>query len=288
MFFMQNTKSIYIIIPVHNRREVTLQCLTTLKLNEDLDQYRIVVVDDDSTDGTREAVNAQFPQVIVLEGDGNLWWTGAVKMGMKYAYEQGGELFILLNDDCYPQMGTISKLLKKIDENPNSVIGVQCLDPKSKEPSYGGILTNNNKLQVVKIFHTFNSMTDCDALNGNLLAIPRNIVDKVGFPDAKRFPHHFGDFVYTNRIKKEGYKLFLCNDIVALCEYHYNGLSKKSSQFNRFQELFTPTSQFYWKTEMKGYIELFGIKGIIIYLHKRCLLSSLKVIFLLLDQKLTL
>lgn len=151
---MQNTKSIYIIIPVHNRREVTLQCLTTLKLNEDLDQYRIVVVDDDSTDGTREAVNAQFPQVIVLEGDGNLWWTGAVKMGMKYAYEQGGELFILLNDDCYPQMGTISKLLKKIDENPNSVIGVQCLDPKSKEPSYGGILTNNNKLQVVKIFHT--------------------------------------------------------------------------------------------------------------------------------------
>lgn len=72
-------------------------------------------------------------------------------------------------------------------------------------------------------------MIDCDVLNGNLLVIFCNIVDKVGFFDVKWFFYYFGDFVYINWIKKEGYKFFLCNDIVVLCEYYYNGLLKKFS-----------------------------------------------------------
>ena len=38
-------ENVYIIIPVHNRKAITLQCLNTLKNNGDLDQYHVVVVD---------------------------------------------------------------------------------------------------------------------------------------------------------------------------------------------------------------------------------------------------
>lgn len=38
--------NVYIIIPVHNRKTITLKCLETLKSNRDLDRYYVVVVDD--------------------------------------------------------------------------------------------------------------------------------------------------------------------------------------------------------------------------------------------------
>ena len=78
----------YIIIPVHNRREFTLRCLASLHDQGILAAMQVIVVDDGSTDGTHEAVNAEFPQVILLPGDGNLFWTGAVTLGMSHAMAQ--------------------------------------------------------------------------------------------------------------------------------------------------------------------------------------------------------
>ena len=62
---------VYIIIPVHNRKQITLKCLENLDKSGDLQQYHVVVVDDGSTDGTTEAINNLFPDVKVLPGDGN-------------------------------------------------------------------------------------------------------------------------------------------------------------------------------------------------------------------------
>ena len=44
-----NNKSIYIIIPVHNRKTLTLDCLENLKTNGDLQKYHVIVVDDGSS-----------------------------------------------------------------------------------------------------------------------------------------------------------------------------------------------------------------------------------------------
>ncbi|MFP3345185.1 glycosyltransferase, partial [Halomonas sp. SIMBA_159] len=85
------------IIPVHNRKNITLKCLETLKQCGDLDRYYTIVVDDGSTDGTSEAITNLYPEVTILTGDGNLWWTGAIRKGMEYAYERGAEYFIWLN-----------------------------------------------------------------------------------------------------------------------------------------------------------------------------------------------
>ena len=38
----------------------------------------MIVVDDDSSDRTDEEVKANYPEMTVLQGDGNLWWTGAI------------------------------------------------------------------------------------------------------------------------------------------------------------------------------------------------------------------
>jgi len=71
-------QSIYIIIPVHNRKSLTLACLENLKTNGDLQKYQVIVVDDGSSDRTAEEVAENYPKVTILKGDGNLRWTRAI------------------------------------------------------------------------------------------------------------------------------------------------------------------------------------------------------------------
>jgi len=94
---------IAVIIPVFNRRETTLKCLGLLKNNVLIPNnslINIIVVDDGSTDGTAAAIKLAFPDVKILNGDGNLWWTGAINMGVEFALSQDFDyLLTRLNDD---------------------------------------------------------------------------------------------------------------------------------------------------------------------------------------------
>jgi glycosyltransferase involved in cell wall biosynthesis len=54
-------KDTFVIIPVRNRREITLRCLRHLRDCGDLEEMCVIVVDDGSTDGTSEAVQRESP-----------------------------------------------------------------------------------------------------------------------------------------------------------------------------------------------------------------------------------
>jgi GT2 family glycosyltransferase len=81
---------IYIVIPVFNRINFTRECLISLR-GQTYTDYKTLVVDDGSTDDTEEIIKREFPEVKVLKGDGNLWWTGATNMGIEYALKIGHE-----------------------------------------------------------------------------------------------------------------------------------------------------------------------------------------------------
>jgi len=130
---------IFIIIPVHNRKNVTLSCLERLKESSDLDRFNVVVVDDGSTDGTSQSIQQTYSAVEVIQGDGNLWWTGAIRKGMEYAYEQGAQYFIWLNDDTFPERQSISLLLKACQDNYKSLVSGQCYATQDyQETTFGG------------------------------------------------------------------------------------------------------------------------------------------------------
>ena len=106
-FTRSSMSQIAITIPVRNRKEITRQIL--VELNAQIQQcadrehlISVVIIDDGSTDGTGEMIRQQFPQFSLLEGDGSLWWTGAICWGMKYALEKyNPDYFVWLNDDIF-------------------------------------------------------------------------------------------------------------------------------------------------------------------------------------------
>ncbi len=74
---MINIFSIAILITWHNRKEKTLRCLNALfnqfGLNNQF-MIEVFIVDDACIDGTSYEIRSLYPEVNILQGDGNLYW----------------------------------------------------------------------------------------------------------------------------------------------------------------------------------------------------------------------
>ena len=118
-----------ILIPAHNRRAVTLACLAALRPAIVGGTWRIIVVDDGSTDGTGDAIRAEFPEVTLLRGDGQLHWTGAIARAMREV-PRGATVF-WLNDDCRPRPGALATLRDFLTHEPRAIAGPRCVEAAS-------------------------------------------------------------------------------------------------------------------------------------------------------------
>ncbi|MEI7819675.1 MAG: glycosyltransferase family 2 protein [Verrucomicrobiota bacterium] len=200
-------KKVFVIIPVHNRREITLGCLACLRAAGDLDWANVVVVDDGSTDGTADAIREKFPEVILLKGDGNLWWTGGIVLGMKEAVRLKAEVIVWLNDDCHPRPGAMGALVSHTLQAGSISVG-QTL---SSAGAHYFALTKT-AWGVRSVPCAAGTVVPCDTFPGNFVAIPRRVVDQVGYPDARTFPHVFADIDYGLRARRHGFEIMAVGD----------------------------------------------------------------------------
>ncbi len=200
----------FVVIPVHNRCAVTLGCLGQLRENGDLANFQVVVVDDGSTDGTAEALQRNYPEVTILYGDGNLWWAGAIALGMQYALEQKAEYIFWLNDDCLPQGDCLSKMLVFLQQRPMAMVGARCLEKNSKEPIPTGL---RNRRAVTT--HS-EEVLAVQGLSGYLVGMTANITQQLGVPDAQKFPQYGGDAIYTLQAHRSGIGVYILGEAIAL------------------------------------------------------------------------
>jgi GT2 family glycosyltransferase len=213
-YFKEDT---YILIPVYNRREITLRCLNHLKQQMILNEFQVVVIDDGSTDGTSKAIEIQYPEVSIIKGNGQLWWAGAISAGMEHAYKMKAKYFFWMNDDTFPSPGTLQKMLEMCRQNVNLISSAQCYsEAEFKYPTYGG---HNKQFMKVMLFHTpLEESYSCDCMSGNLVCFPISVIDKIGLPPSKDLPHIMADVVYTWRAKKAEFKLIVCGNATAICK----------------------------------------------------------------------
>ena len=68
---MKDYPLVALVIPVYNNKEDTQEFLESLK-SVTYPNFKVIIVDDGSTDGTEEMLRHDYPEVIVLKGDGNL------------------------------------------------------------------------------------------------------------------------------------------------------------------------------------------------------------------------
>ena len=110
-------KPTWALILAMNQLPLTRQCLTSvLALDPAPDQ--VLLVDNGSTDGTAEAVRAEFPAVQVLRLERNLYFAGGVNEGIKRALGQGARSVLVLNNDVVLERLALEKLQAALEADP--------------------------------------------------------------------------------------------------------------------------------------------------------------------------
>ena len=90
----------------------------------------------------RKCCRTNFPKFIEIKGDGNLWWTAATNLGVKYALSNNAEYILTLNNDTIATEDFIEKMLYWAVKVPNALLGAFALDADTKKPVYGGEIIN--------------------------------------------------------------------------------------------------------------------------------------------------
>lgn len=192
---MKYPAKVQIVIPVHNRRETTRLCLLHLMTLGVTAWAEVIVVNDGSTDGTAEMISTEHPWVQVLNGDGTLWWTGAIVTGMHSAIQQGADFIVWLNDDTLPDAGTMELLVAEAHAG-QAICGAVCRGDDGRAIVYGGGTMPNQWPQPVRKIHGLTPLS-VQWLHGNLVAIPESVWRRCGLPDASPLLHNLADISYT-------------------------------------------------------------------------------------------
>ena len=110
--------SVYTIVLTYRMREVARRCLESLR-RLTYPRHRVVVVDNNSGDGTEEMVRGEFPELTFIQTGENLGYTGGNNRGIEYALAQGADYVLILNPDTVVvNPGFIEEMVAHLEAHP--------------------------------------------------------------------------------------------------------------------------------------------------------------------------
>ncbi|MEI6488151.1 MAG: glycosyltransferase [Bacteroidota bacterium] len=230
---------VYILLPVHNRKDITLKFVSLLKQQEYIN-YKLILIDDGSVDGTAELVSDELPQTIVIRGKGNWWWGGSLQEGYKWLRKQKlneTDVVLIMNDDTEIESDFISKGLSILAENKKTLLLATAYNIKTGELDDNGVYFDfkNNNISPSDVNHSLN----CLSTRGLFLKA-KDFISLGGFYPLL-LPHYFSDYEFTIRAHRKGYRLICSDDVKLWFDDTTSGIHNKdivSKQWTKFWKMY--------------------------------------------------
>jgi len=199
------------IVPTYNRKDLLTNCLKAM-LSGIVVPETIIVVDNASTDETKEHIESLFAKeieqkkIIYISLEQNLGGAGGFTAGLRKGMEMDVDFFWLMDDDAEPTDSALSELLK-IAEPKTCLVSI-ATDRSNQELSWAIGVKTNNKLKTCQFLYeipeNYTIETKFAPFIGML--VPKNIVSDIGFPRLDYFVWG-DDLEYVHRMWRRGYKV---------------------------------------------------------------------------------
>jgi len=248
------TPDVSIVIPAHNKVDVTYFGLCSLLLAYNKASFEVILVDDGSTDETAE-IESIVSGITVIRNTRAQRFIRACNSG---AAKARGKYVALLNNDVEVTSGWIDNLIEAFGRFGNvGLVGSKLLYPNGMLQDAGGIIWGSgnpwnygNKQNPWD--PRFCYARQADYLSGAALMTTREIWDEVGGLSSYLEPMYFEDTDFSFKVRAAGYTTWFVPSSVV---YHYEGMTSGTdvtSGFKRFQEINRPKFKRQWAAAYAG------------------------------------
>ena len=265
-----NNKKAVAVVVTFNRKELLKECINAL-LDQDYENLDVLVVDNASTDGTKDYIKTELKnkRVNYVNTGSNLGGAGGFNYGLKEAYKMGYDYYWIMDDDCMVHNDSLTKLLDA-DAKLNGDYGFLSSKVLWKDDSICKM--NVQKLKMTKWLKDFDKNYQSIVLASFVsLFLKKEVLEEFGLP-IKEFFIWTDDWEFTRRISRKK-KCYYISDSVVTHKSKENvgaSIAAVDDRLERFKYLYRNDCVLYRGEGLKGKI-LFWIR---ILLHKYRIFKS--------------
>ena len=224
---------------------VTAQCLYSLR-SLSYPNFRIVLVDNGSKDGSGKKLKENFPEIDVLFNESNQGFTGGNNLGIQYALEIGLECILLLNNDTVITPDFLNILMDRMQKSQLLAIQPKIMYNHDRSIIWNAGGTYNRffsksitRGENKKDYGQYDHLKLTEWITGCCFLIKSSLVRQIGLLDEKFFMYH-EDVDWSLKIRKLGNELGFEPSAVI---YHEAGRSDKNRD-NHGEGVVSPFSHY--------------------------------------------
>lgn len=212
---MSESPLVYIILVTWNHWSVTAVCLPLLQ-QLTYPRYRLLVVDNGSTDQTVAHIRAEYPTIELIENGRNLGFAAGCNVGMRHAMAQGADYVLLLNNDTQFEPDFLAQLMHAVADLPQLGMAAPALayEGEPQKLWFTGSQRHPWTLEAVDFGHDGprrhtqpDQQHEVDYIFGTVMLLPTAVLAQLGLFDEAYFMY-YEDMDLCLRLQAAGYKLY--------------------------------------------------------------------------------
>lgn len=201
-----------VVVPAWGRPATTRLALRSLLA---AGAARVLLVDDEGR-GHGAELAEEFPSVELLSTRQPVYWTGAIRLGVAHALATGAPSVLFFNQDAVLAPGYFERLAATAARFPGAVIGSAVLYAQREGLVWSAGARMEWFGRGFRILHHGDEAGrlprepfPVDWLFGMGTYVPAAVFERIGLPDAARFPMAWGDADFTLRARDAGIPVLL-------------------------------------------------------------------------------